>query len=286
MSLHKKLKVRLGSYNRLHDLTKAIQLVALSKLKIAQDQRKEDNESLSSFKKTFSRTNPLDHIYMKYMLFPITSDKSCCGAINTNIVDEVFNYTVVLIENVKEFIVFLIGKKGKSFLKKNYSAQYVFNASNLTKEMVSFVTMLMIHEKMNNLKMDICILIFNHLYTIFEQGTSIYQAVSYNHFTRNLYIQLNESIDNIFWTSLFTKQEEENDFIFAYNNFAVILLLVKAFHENELSEFGGRITSMQNASKNALELMQRLRILFNKARQAYITNELIEIVSCLNALME
>ena len=286
MSSHKKLKVRLASYSRLHDLTKAIQLVALSKLKIAQDARKEENESLSSFKKPYIKFNAFENIFLNYMLLPVTSDKSCCGAINTNILDELFNYIVILIENQKEFTIFLIGKKGKGFLKKNYSSSYKYNVSNITKELVSFLTTVCIYEKMQNIKADVCIIIFNHLYSIFEQGTSIYQALSFFHFKRILSIQLNESNESIFWSSLFMCNASETTFLLDYYTFVLTLLFLKAFHENELSELGGRITSMQNASKNALELMQRLKILFNKARQAYITNELIEIVSCLNALTD
>jgi F-type H+-transporting ATPase subunit gamma len=286
VSSHKKLKVRLASYSRLHDLTKAIQLVALSKLKIAQDARKEENESLSSFKKPYTKFNSFENIFLNYMIIPVTSDKSCCGAINTNILDELFNYIVILLENQKEFNIFLIGKKGKGFLKKNYSSNYKYNVSNITKELVSFLTTVCIYEKMQNIKADVCIIIFNHLYSIFEQGTSIYQALSFFHFKRILAIQLNESTESIFWSSLFMGNATETNFLLDYYSFVMTLLFLKSFHENELSELGGRITSMQNASKNALELMQRLKILFNKARQAYITNELIEIVSCLNALTD
>ena len=260
--------------------------MALSKLKIAQDSRKEENESLSSFKKPNTKFNSFDMIFNNYMIIPVTSDKSCCGAINTNIVDELYNYIVILIENQKEFHIFLIGKKGKGFLKKNYSSNYKYNASNITKEAVSLLTTVCIYEKMLHIKADVCIIIFNHLYSIFEQGTSIYQALSYTHFTRILAVQLNASTESIFWSSLFVGTENETFFLQDYYSFVMTLLFLKAFHENELSELGGRITSMQNSSKNALELMQRLKILFNKARQAYITNELIEIVSCLNALLE
>lgn len=267
-------------------MTKAIQLVALSKLKIIQDSRKEENESLSSFKKPYTNLNTFENIYTNYLLIPVTSDKSCCGAINTNIIDELYNYVVILLENQKEFFILLIGKKGKGFLKKNYSSNYKYNVSNITKEVVSLLTTVCIFEKMNTLKIDICIIIFNHLYSIFEQGTSLYVSVSYSNFIKILAIQLNTSNESIFWSALINSNDNENTFLLDYYSFIITLLFLKAFHENELSELGGRITSMQNASKNALELMQRLKILFNKARQAYITNELIEIVSCLNALVE
>lgn len=220
------------------------------------------------------------------MVIPVTSDKSCCGAINTNILDELYNYLAMVQENKKDFNIFLIGKKGKGFLKKNYNSNYKYNVSNITKEPVSFLTTVCIYEKMVALKADVCIIIFNHLYSIFEQGTSIYQAVSFINFTRILTIQLNESNESIFWSALFNGTATETSFLYDYYCFVMTLLFLKAFHENELSELGGRITSMQSASKNALELMLILKILFNKARQAYITNELIEIVSCLNALVE
>lgn len=84
--------------------------------------------------------------------------------------------------------------------------------------------------------------------------------------------------------SLLVAQEEDIYFYKDLYSFSFSLILLKSLHENEMSELGGRITAMQNASKNAQELIQKLKLLFNKSRQAYITNELIEIVSCLNSL--
>nr|YP_009370724.1 ATP synthase F1 subunit gamma [Eukaryota sp. BB2]AQL10430.1 ATP synthase F1 subunit gamma [Eukaryota sp. BB2] len=284
MSLHKKLKVQLGSYERLYELTQAIQLVALSKLKIAQDIRKKENDSLSSLKKLFSISQQLKYAGSVYLLMPVTSDKSCCGSINTNILDELFNYILFMKELNKDYIVFLIGKKGKNFLQKNCGIAYVKNVSNLSKESISLLTTTIISEKVYNFTFDRCVILFNHLYSVFEQGPAIYEVLSYAHFVNNLHLKRNEGVDTVFWSSILDNVEGNIYFTKDLYDFCFALILLKAFRENELSELGGRITAMQNASKNALEIIQRLRLQFNKARQSYITNELIEIVSCLNAL--
>jgi F-type H+-transporting ATPase subunit gamma len=170
MSLYKKLKVQLGSYERLYELTQAIQLVALSKLKIAQDARKKENDSLGSLKKLFAIAPQMNNVGNMYMLIPVTSDKSCCGSINTNILDELFNYMISIKELNKEYKVFLIGKKGKGFLKKNCTSSYVKNVSNLSKEAISMLTTTIIAEKINKHAFDRCVILFNHLYSIFEQA--------------------------------------------------------------------------------------------------------------------
>jgi len=285
MSLYKKLKIQLGSYERLAELTQAIQLVALSKLKIAQDQRKKENESLSSLKKLFTVASQMEasNIQM-HLLIPVTSDKSCCGSINTNCLDELFSYMISIKEQGKDYLVFLIGKKGKSFLKKTCSSNYIKNISNLTKETTSLLTATVVMEKANLITFDKCVIIFNHLYSVFEQGIVLYEVLSYNNFVKNLHLQRNHGLDTIFWSSVLENEEEDIFFLKDLYEYSFSLILLKAFHENELSELGGRITAMQNASKNAQEIIAKLKLQFNKARQSYITNELIEIVSCLNSL--
>jgi F-type H+-transporting ATPase subunit gamma len=284
MSLYKKLKIQLASYERLAELTQAIQLVALSKLKIAQDQRKKENESLGSLKKLFSVVPGSDLPIQMYLLVPVTSDKSCCGSINTNCVDELFNYMCSIKEYDKDYLVFLIGKKGKSFLKKTCSSNYVKNISNLTKETTSLLTAVVVLEKINQIKFDKCVIIFNHLYSVFEQGIVLYEVLSYDNFVKNMHLQCNKGLDPVFWNSVLENEQEDVFFLRDLYEYCFALILLKAFHENELSELGGRITAMQNASKNAQEIIAKLKLQFNKARQSYITNELIEIVSCLNSL--
>lgn len=133
---------------------------------------------------------------------------------------------------------------------------------------------------------DRCVIFFNHLYSIFEQGTVYYDVLSYDKYVTNIYHHLNSGVSNesVFWMSLLVAQEDNINFYNDLYTFSFSLIILKSLHENEMSELGGRITAMQNASKNAQELILKIRLLFNKSRQAYITNELIEIVSCLNSL--
>lgn len=67
-------------------------------------------------------------------------------------------------------------------------------------------------------------------------------------------------------------------------NFSFSLTLLDALEENELSELGARACAMENASQNAKKLITALELEYNKARQANITNELIEIVSCVESI--
>jgi len=173
-------------------------------------------------------------------LLPVTSDKSCCGSINTNVLDELLSYIDYLKEISKDYIVFLIGKKGKSFLKKNVISFYNKCICNLTKEIMSLLSTSIIFEKMIQFQFDRCIVLFNHLYSIFEQGTVYYDILSYDKYVLNIYNHLNNGnvTDSVFWMSLIVAQEEDMNFYNDLYSFSVSLILLKSLHENEMSELG------------------------------------------------
>ena len=94
----------------------------------------------------------------------------------------------------------------------------------------------------------------------------------------------NINIYNSYQALLFSSLIDISDsFIKDFYFFLLSLVLLKALHQNELSELSGRITSMQNASNNSKDIMKKVSLEYNKARQSYITNELIEIMSALIA---
>src|SRR5574338_133265 len=284
MSKAKKLLKVVLSYNSLHELTKAIQLVALSRLRIIKEGAGKEAIALSSIKKLFDCSAKIDSIAQTYLVVPITSDKSCCGPINTNILDQLMTQTILLREQNKEFSIFLIGRKGRTYVSRFFENNYIKNVANINKEETTLLTSSIIAEKISSCKFDKCIFLFNHLYSVFDQSPSVYHMLSYDHFISNIYVKLNGGSDVLFWSALIEKVDSNALFLRDLYDFSFAVVLLSALRENELSELGGRVTAMQSASSNAAKIRDKMRLTYNKARQSYITNELIEIVSCITSL--
>lgn len=275
---HKQILGKLKNFKNLYELTKAISLVALSKLKALK--KKELNRFLSPFNFIYN-TNKYNNNSKTYLYIPITTDRSSCGSIN-NIILDVMKNEIQL--NKTSFYIFLIGKKGKSFVKKFYSNEFIYNFINLTKFNLSIVTTSIFLEKLNEItdeyNIDCFLFIFNFFKNIVTQVPATLNCVSFKMFKNNLDLLINNYsfVNNIL-------DQKHEFFIQDLYDFSLLSILIKILYENEMSEYGARASSMKNASKNAEELIARLQLQYNKARQSHITNELIEIISCVNSII-
>ena len=277
---HKQILSKLKSFKNLYELTKAIQLVALSKLRALK--KKELNRFFNPFNYLFN-TKKYKNMTTNstYLYIPITTDRSCCGSINNVILDIMKNEIQL---NKTSFYIFLIGKKGKSFTKKFYNSELIYNITNLTKYNLSIITTTILLEKLdeisNELNIDNYIFIFNFFKNIVTQVPASLNYISFNSFKNNLDLIINK------FSYLTNVLENKSDyFLKDLYDFSLLSLLIKILYENEMSEYGARASSMRNASKNAEELIAKLQLQYNKARQSSITNELIEIISCVNSIM-
>lgn len=274
---HKQILSNLNSYKNLYELTKAIQLVAMSKLSALR--KKEENRALLPANIMLSKdTKDWNN---EVLFIPVTTDRSCCGSINNNIMDVVKYYSQIL---KTTYSIFLIGKKGVSISKKFYSAEFIYNLTEITKYNLSIVTMTVLMEKLQEFNSDLNIstyvLIYNYFKNIVSQNVASIELDSKASFIENIPNKLNKFsyINNI----LESKHSHFTSDLYDYLLFSV---LIKVMYENEMSEYGARASSMRNASKNAEELIAKLQLQYNKARQTHITNELIEIISCVNSIM-
>jgi F-type H+-transporting ATPase subunit gamma len=281
----RKLKKKLVSYIKFKELAKSIKLVALSQL--------------NNFKKKISsRGIPLSSIipffdnkyysadYSKCLVIPVGVDKSCCGPHNGNVFKRAEKLIDSLLDNNKVVGLFTVGNRTKDYFKKYYSDLLVTNVYNVDKEPLSLTTSFIITEKMLSKNNDRFYFVFNRYYTPFLQKTTIYEVVGLSDFYK---IALN--LQNV---RKLTGGEDYYHFVYKLDNetlqhilddvymhsFSMVLLDV--LEENEYSSLGARVTAMDNSSTNAAKMIETMNLLYNKARQASITNELIEIVSAAN----
>lgn len=284
--LHKKLK----SYGKFQQLTKSIQMVALSKLRFVQNKVNVRRTALTYIKRLFEHRNLT---YTNMLLVPITSDRSSCGPINDIITNHAKNIVFDLKNRKKHTKVFLIGRKGKFTLRKQCLNELVKNVYNLNKEPLSLLVATIVLEKMEKYEFDKCMILFHRFHSVMNQKPTQYTILSYNSFLANILLQTSTNdidknkteINSLFFFSLLLEKGLKDEFFFNdLHQFSFSVILLDALEENELSELGARACAMENASQNAKKLISALELQYNKARQANITNELIEIVSCVESL--
>lgn len=281
----RKLKKKLVSYIKFKELAKSIKLVALSQLNGFKKKISSRGIPLSSIIPFFDNKH-YSAEYNKCLVIPVGVDKSCCGPHNGNVFKRAEKLIDLLLDNNKFVRLFTVGNRTKDYFKKYYSDLLVTNVYNVDKEPLSLTTSFIITEKMLFNVYDRYYFIFNRYYTPFLQKTTIYEVVGLSEFYR---IAL-----NLKHIRKSTGGEDYYNFIYKLDNdtlqhildevyihsFSMVLLDV--LEENEYSSLGARVTATDNSSTNAAKMIDTMNLLYNKARQASITNELIEIVSAAN----
>jgi F-type H+-transporting ATPase subunit gamma len=223
--------------------------------------------------------------FTKCLIIPVGVDKSCCGPHNGNVFKRTDRLVDSLLDMNKTIGLFTIGNRTKDYCKKYYASYLVGNVYNVDKEPLSMTISLILSEKILSKNWDKYYFVFNRYYSPFTQKTKIYEIAGANEFY------------NASWNLNKRKLGSEEDyfgFIYKYDGNSMTSLLddiydhsfsmivLDTLEENEYSSLGARVTAMDNSSQNAIKMIEVMNLLYNKARQASITNELIEIVSAAN----
>jgi len=293
MASLKEIRVRRASVASTRQITSAMKMVSAAKLKKAQDAilrfrpyADKLKEILSSVGESMKEDEDNQFAAQRekenILLVLITSNRGLCGAFNSNAIKATITraltiYDRQMVANQVDFIA--IGKKGADFLrKKGYDV--IFDGSeifdNLTFERVSVMA--------------------NMIMGLFSDGTYDHVDIIYNQF-KNAGTQIlkEEQFLPIQVDSLTgeTKPASHMDYIFEPTKEYIVQELIprslklefyKAILDSHASEHAARMTAMHKATDNATELIKELSLQFNKARQASITNESLEIVGGAEAL--
>ena len=278
----KEIRIRIGSVSSTMQITSAMKMVSAAKLKKAQDAitaMRPYSNKLSELMKSLSGSSG-DKLYSQkreiknVLVIAISSNRGLCGAFNANIFKEITNF-----KSKDEFkstnIDFLtIGKKINDSLSKNENV--IQNDSELF-DNLNYENVSLIAEKLMSLFLDQNYDHIELIYNSFKNAAT--QIIKSEQF---LPIPLNES-----------KTSDSLDYIFEPSQDSIISTLIpkslkmqlfKAIRDSFASEHGARMTAMHKATDNASELRDELKLTYNKARQASITNEILEIVGGAEAL--
>ncbi len=286
----KEIRKRIGSVKSTKQITKAMKMVAAAKFRKAQMRILElrpyadkMNSVLTSLAKTVETGHPLLEIRprKKVEVIVLTGDKGLCGAFNTNIMKTAFKLIKEIQSEGIEVSVSAIGKKGTDLLKRRgftlrqswlgISGRVSYlNAKEITGNII---------ENYINETFDEVILIYNEFKSALVQKVSVVrllplapvkaeEAESQELTTAFLY----EPSQQVIFDNLLPKNLE--------------IQVFRALLESQASEEAARMTAMENATKAADDMIASLTLQYNKARQASITKELMDIVGGVEALKQ
>ncbi len=286
----KEVRIRIESVKSTEQITSAMKLVAASKLRRAQSailQLRPYAQKLQEFlqgmssgmdqsdEAVYSAERPLK----KVLLVVITSNRGLCGAFNNNVIKQAINLTETRYKEVHDnggLSFYCIGKKGAEFFKKH--------AYQIVEENISLY---------EELTFENAVPIAEALMQEFADKKYDRIELIYNQF-KNAAMQL--LVTEQFLPILPPEDDGSGlqvDYIFEPNKEDIIRELVpkslkiqffKSVLDSFASEHGARMTAMHMATENAKELLKQLKLTYNKARQAAITNEILEIVGGAEAL--
>lgn len=249
------------------DISKAVQLVAIAKLRKLQRHLESREFALYLAVEMFDVELSFD----KCTVVVITSERSCCGKLNTEVLSAAKDAIEAYIDDNKSISIVSVGWKGLDSLYYKYKAELVKSVSDASK--VSFFLSYLIALCIFDTDFDKCSIYFSKYYKIFEQVAAVYEISSYSIFFDYIY---SNRKDNLFFDLIISNCLLSLRSLYNYN---VCLVVLDALDETKYSELGCRAFSMEMAHRNANELILEKMLIYNKARQAGITNDLLEVVA-------
>ena len=278
----KEIRNRISSVSSTMQITSAMKMVSAAKLKKAQDAitaMRPYSDKLTQMLVNLSSSVDFENVYLSprkvknKLIVCVTSNRGLCGAFNSNVIKK----CTEIANSYDESVSFLcIGKKGADILSKNHNVVQTNNEifDDLTFENISAIAEKLMSMFLNK-EFDSVQIVYNKFK---NAATQIVIQEQY------LPIENNNPEDN---------QKDSSDYIFEPTQIEIISELIpkslktqlyKSVRDSYASEHGARMTAMHKATDNATELRDQLKLTYNKARQAAITNEILEIVGGAEAL--
>ena len=289
MASLKFLRNRISSVKSTQKITKAMKMVAAAKLRKAQQNAENArpyseklNSIISNLKNSVTDMDSAPKLLVGnqkneiHLCVVLSSDRGLCGGFNTNICRKAKVYFEKILNEKKTLKIIVVGGKANDQLKRKYN-QYIIDRITLKDEkVVSFGKAQEITDKILNLftrnEFDICTLFYNQFKSVISQIPQAQQLIPVS-------IEQKTNQQSLTNNSEYEYEPDENDILENLLPKNIATQIYAAFLENQASEQGSRMTAMDNATRNAGDLISKLTINYNRTRQAVITKELIEIIS-------
>jgi F-type H+-transporting ATPase subunit gamma len=298
MASLKALKGRIASVKSTQKITKAMKMVAAAKLRRAQqaaeagrpyaERMEKVMASLSSRVARGPETPKLlagTGADKTHLLVVCTSDRGLAGAFNSNIVRAARKKADELARDGKDVRFYLVGRKGKAVIGRLYPRQIVHEHDTSAMKQASFADAQAIAkdlcQRFENGRFDVAHLFYTHFQSALVQEPVTQQIIPVP--LQSSEPSLASPLTNLS-TAAVEYEPDEDEILSQLLPRNVAVQIFRALLENAASEQGSRMTAMDNATRNAGDMINRLTILYNRTRQAAITTELVEIISGAEAL--
>ena len=284
------LKKRIASVKSTQKITKAMKMVAAAKLRKAQEAAEQsrpyaDNMKnlMDSISRGFIQTDSSRNLLTgndedkTYLLVLFTSERGLCGGFNSQISKSLKEKIVELQKQNKEVKIICIGKKGYDIIKRQYSELIVDTIDLSEIKSVQYGDAKEISDKIIKMyfdaEFDKCLIFYNKFKSVISQVPTEQQVVPTE------IVEQTDNEDKVIDNNFIEFEPNEKEILeeLLPLNFAVQIF--KALLESSASEQGSRMSAMDNASRNASDMIDSLTLFYNRSRQAVITKELIEIIS-------
>ena len=296
MSTLKELRTRITSVKSTRKITSAMKMVAAAKLRRAQEQAEAARPyaermervlgSLAANLKDREGAPPLlagSGSDKTHLVVVASSDRGLCGGFNVNIVRSARQLISQLSAEGKEVKVLCVGRKGNDQLKREYGSHIVDTITDVGKPKLEFTQADTIGHRISVMfaesEFDVCTLIFAKFKSAITQEIMRMQLIPFAIPEADEEADADGGIPGVYE---FEPEEEKILSDLLPRNLSV--QIYRALLENAASEQGARMTAMDNATRNASDMIDDLTIFYNRTRQAVITKELIEIISGAEAL--
>ena len=287
----KEYRDRIASVKSTKKITSAMKMVAASKLKKAQDQAEAAQPYATAMAGMLSRVAANVSVGAggpkllvgtgsdkRHLLIVVTADRGLCGGFNGNLVRKARTEIVNLRAQGKDVALVCVGRKAYDLLKREFSDIIVQKFSGLgAKGRLEFseanqVTQLVL-DNFDASEFDVCSLVYNDFKNVLTQTPTVQQLIPFK------LPEAEETSEATVATSVYSFEPEEDVILGQLLPRNLGVQIFRSLLDSAAGEQAARMTAMDNATRNAGDMINDLSTQYNRARQAYITKELIEIIS-------
>jgi F-type H+-transporting ATPase subunit gamma len=291
MASLKDMRVRIAATKATQKITKAMQMVAVSKLRRAQAAAEAARPYAEHMEKVLRsiaasvagldtapallRGTGNDRVHL---LLVCTAERGLCGPFNSAIVRLVREHANRLLAEGKEIKIFCVGKKGYEQLRRQYERNIIEHIELRSVRTIGFVNAESIAEQITALyargQFDVCTLFFSRFKSVIAQIPTAQQIIP----------PVFEAAAGEAAAAVYEYEPDEEEILAELLPRNIAVQVFRALLENAASFYGAQMSAMDNATRNAGEMIRKQTLTYNRTRQAMITKELIEIISGAEAL--
>ena len=298
----KDLRIRIASVKSTQKITSAMKMVAASKLRRAQvaaEQARPYANRMERMLGALTASLPTLDGAPKllagsgadtiHLLVVMTADRGLCGGFNSSIVRESRRRITQLQGEGKTVKVLCVGRKGRDGLKRDHSGVIIDTLESIAKAGVDFATMNNLAKRLREMfddgEFDVCSVIFNRFKSVISQELTVQQLIPFPApaVAPEKGADAEKPADDG-PRALYIMEPSEEGILDELLPRNLAVQVFRAMLESFASEQGARMSSMDNATRNAGDMIDKLTLKYNRTRQAVITSELIEIISGAEAL--